>query len=227
MDWADIEKACAEMLKIHNLTITHGQSPLLSGLSVVVDAGEVVTLTGVSGSGKSTLLNWMIGDLDPHFSASGELWLGGVRRDTLPIEARHIGILFQDDLLFGHLSVGQNLAFALPDTFKGAPARRNHVEQTLSDMGMSGFHDRDPATLSGGQRARVSLIRTLLAQPQALLLDEPFSRLDVVLRTQFRAFVFERIAHHRIPTLLVTHDPADVPPGGRVIDISEWQHKHA
>lgn len=227
MDWADIEKACAEMLKIHNLTITHGHRPLLSGLSVVVDAGEVVTLTGVSGSGKSTLLNWMIGDLDPHFSASGELWLGGVRRDTLPIEARHIGILFQDDLLFGHLSVGQNLAFALPDTFKGAPARRNHVEQTLSDMGMSGFHDRDPATLSGGQRARVSLMRTLLAQPQALLLDEPFSRLDVVLRTQFRAFVFERIAHHRIPTLLVTHDPADVPPGGRVIDISEWQHKHA
>ena len=227
MDWGDIERVCAEMLKIHNLTITHSHKPLLSGLSVVVDAGEVVTLTGVSGSGKSTLLNWMIGDLDPHFSAAGELWLGGVRRDTLPIEARHIGILFQDDLLFGHLSVGQNLAFALPDTLKGAQARRSQVEQTLSDMGLSGFHDRDPATLSGGQRARVSLMRTLLAQPQALLLDEPFSRLDAVLRTQFRAFVFEQIARHRIPTLLVTHDPADVPPGGRVIDISDWQHKHA
>ncbi|MBP8287649.1 MAG: ATP-binding cassette domain-containing protein, partial [Rhodoferax sp.] len=166
-------------------------------------------------------------DLDPHFSAAGELWLGGVRRDTLPIEARHIGILFQDDLLFGHLSVGQNLAFALPDTLKGAQARRCQVEQTLADMGLSGFHDRDPATLSGGQRARVSLMRTLLARPQALLLDEPFSRLDAVLRTQFRAFVFEQIARHGIPTLLVTHDPADVPPDGRVIDISDWQHKHA
>jgi len=227
MGLGNIEKACAEMLNIQNLTITHPSGPLLSGLSLEVAAGEVVTLTGVSGSGKSTLLNWMIGDLDPHFSATGELWLGGVRRDTLPIESRHIGILFQDDLLFGHLSVGQNLAFALPATLKGAQARRQQVEQTLSDMGLAGFHDRDPATLSGGQRARVSLMRTLLAQPQALLLDEPFSRLDAVLRTQFRAFVFEQIARQRIPTLLVTHDPADVPPGGRVININDWQHKHA
>ncbi len=215
------------MLNIQNLTITQAHGPLFSGLSLTVAAGEVITLTGVSGAGKSTLLNWMIGDLDPHFSASGELWLGGVRRDTLPMEARHIGILFQDDLLFGHLSVGQNLAFALPAKLKAGPARRQQVEQTLSTMGLTGFHDRDPATLSGGQRARVSLMRTLLAQPQALLLDEPFSRLDAVLRTQFRAFVFEQIALQRIPTLLVTHDPADVPPGGRVIDISDWQHKHA
>jgi len=215
------------MLNIQNLTITQAHGPLFSGLSLTVAAGEVITLTGVSGAGKSTLLNWMIGDLDPHFSASGELWLGGVRRDTLPMEARHIGILFQDDLLFGHLSVGQNLAFALPAKLKGGPARRQQVEQTLISMGLTGFHDRDPATLSGGQRARVSLMRTLLAQPQALLLDEPFSRLDAVLRTQFRAFVFEQIALQRIPTLLVTHDPADVPPGGRVINISDWQRKHA
>ena len=227
MDLGDIERACAEMLNIQNLTITHTQKPLLSGLSLTVSAGEVVTLTGVSGAGKSTLLNWMIGDLDPHFSATGELWLGGVRRDTLPIEARHIGILFQDDLLFGHLSVGQNLAFALPAKLKGGPVRRQQVEQTLCNMGLAGFHDRDPATLSGGQRARVSLMRTLLAQPQALLLDEPFSRLDAALRTQFRTFVFEQIAHQNIPTLLVTHDPADVPPGGRVIDISDWQSDHA
>jgi putative thiamine transport system ATP-binding protein len=181
----------------------------------------------VSGSGKSTLLNWIIGDLDPHFSATGELWLNGMRRDALPVEARHIGILFQDDLLFGHLSVGQNLAFALPAKLKGGQARCQQVEQTLVNMGLAGFHDRDAATLSGGQRARVSLMRTLLAQPQALLLDEPFSRLDVALRTQFRAFVFEQIALQRIPTLLVTHDPADVPPGGRVVNISDWQHSHA
>lgn len=222
----DIERGCVDMLNITNLTLSNTGKTLFSALSLTVDPGEVLTLTGVSGSGKSTLLNWMIGDLDPSFTASGELWLNAVRCDSLPIEARHIGLLFQDDLLFPHLSVGQNLAFALPARIRGAKARQQRVAQTLSDMGLAGFHDRDPATLSGGQRARVSLMRTLLAEPQALLLDEPFSKLDAVLRTQFRALVFEQIALLRIPTLLVTHDPADVPPGGRVIDISDWQHKH-
>ena len=212
------------MLNIKNLTISNAEKSLFSAMSLAVDEGEVVTLTGVSGSGKSTLLNWMIGDLDPSFSATGELWLNSLRCDTLPIEARHIGLLFQDDLLFPHLSVGQNLAFALPAKFRDAKARRQRVEQTLSDIGLVGFHDRDPATLSGGQRARVSLMRTLLAEPRALLLDEPFSKLDAALRTQFRAFVFEQIARQKIPTLLVTHDPADVPQGGRAIEISDWQH---
>jgi putative thiamine transport system ATP-binding protein len=212
------------MLNIKNLTISNAEKSLFSAMSLAVDEGEVVTLTGVSGSGKSTLLNWMIGDLDPSFSATGELWLNSLRCDTLPIEARHIGLLFQDDLLFPHLSVGQNLAFALPAKFRDAKARRQRVEQTLSDIGLLGFHDRDPATLSGGQRARVSLMRTLLAEPRALLLDEPFSKLDAVLRTQFRAFVFEQIERQKIPTLLVTHDPADVPQGGRAIEISDWQH---
>jgi putative thiamine transport system ATP-binding protein len=214
------------MLNIKNLTISNAEKNLFSDLSLALDPCEVVTLTGVSGSGKSTLLNWMIGDLDPNFSATGELWLNQVRCDTLPIEARRIGLLFQDDLLFPHLSVGQNLAFALPARFRGGKARRQRVEQTLSNIGLDGFHDRDPATLSGGQRARVSLMRTLLAEPLALLLDEPFSKLDAVLRTQFRAFVFEQIERQNIPTLLVTHDPADVPQNGRVIEISDWQHIH-
>ena len=214
------------MLNIKNLTISHAGRPLFAGLSLAVDQGEIVTITGVSGSGKSTLLNWMIGDLDPSFVATGALWLNDVQCDTLPIEARHMGLLFQDDLLFPHLSVGQNLAFALPGKIRDVKARRQRVEQTLDNIGLAGFHDRDPATLSGGQRARVSLMRTLLAEPQALLLDEPFSKLDAVLRTQFRAFVFEQIERQCIPTLLVTHDPADVPQGGRVIEISDWQHSH-
>ncbi|MCM2296813.1 ATP-binding cassette domain-containing protein [Rhodoferax sp.] len=214
------------MLKISNLTLSLGGKSLFADLSLVVDNGDIVTVAGVSGSGKSTLLNWMIGDLDPAFAATGELWLNESRRDTLPIEARRIGILFQDDLLFPHLSVGQNLAFALPARFTGARARRQRVAQTLAEMGLDGFHDRDPATLSGGQRARVSLMRTLLAEPQALLLDEPFSKLDAALRLQFRSFVFAQITHQRIPTLLVTHDPADVPPGGRVVEISDWQQAH-
>lgn len=210
------------MLTLKNLTLTRGDVPLVAQMQLQIAPNEIVTLFGVSGSGKSSLLTWMVGDLDPAFFASGELWLGQRRLDTLPTEQRRVGILFQDDLLFPHLSVGQNLAFALPPRIKGPKARRQVIESTLADMGLAGFHDRDPATLSGGQRGRVSLMRALLAEPLALLLDEPFSRLDAVLRTQFRAYVFEQIARLAIPTLLVTHDPADVPPGGRVIDIGDW-----
>jgi len=210
------------MLRIAHLNLALGTTPLLTNLNLRVAAGEVVVLMGASGSGKSTLLNWLIGNMPAAFSASGELWLGQRRCDTLPTESRGIGILFQDDLLFAHLSVGQNLAFALPANIKGS-ARHAQVKQTLADVGLDGFDDRDPATLSGGQRARVSLLRALLAQPQALLLDEPFSKLDATLRAQFKALVFERIARQGMPALLVTHDPADAPPGARVIDISTWQ----
>ena len=210
-------------LEITNLNVSKAGQALIAELNLSVAPGEVFTLMGASGSGKSTLLNWIIGALDPVFSVQGELWLNDVRRDTLPIEARRIGILFQDDLLFPHLSVGQNLAFALPARIQGRAERRRVIESVLADVGLSGFHDRDPATLSGGQKARISVLRALLAEPEGLLLDEPFSKLDAVLRGQFRAFVYDRISQLGIPTLLVTHDPADIPPEGIVVEISEWQ----
>ncbi len=207
------------MLEIKDLNLSLGEKVILADFNLQVLAGAIVTVMGVSGSGKSTLLNWLIGDLPSAFTARGELWLNGIRRDQWPIEKRHISILFQDDLLFPHLSIGQNLAYALPVRFSGRSARRKQIEQTLAEVGLAGFHDRDPATLSGGQKARVSLLRALLAEPEALLLDEPFSKLDAVLRQQFRAFVYEQINRLQIPTLLVTHDSADIPPAGRVIEI--------
>jgi len=88
-----------------------------------------------------------------------------------------VGILFQDDLLFPHLSVGANMAFGLPPGGTSAE-RRTKIADALSDVGLDGFEDRDPATLSGGQKARVALMRMLLSQPCALLLDEAFSRPD-------------------------------------------------
>lgn len=207
------------MLHLKNLKLNVGGALLFDAFELQISGGQVLTLMGPSGSGKSSLLSWMVGEELPATQADGELRLNHRRIDKLPTEQRRVGILFQDDLLFAHLSVGQNLAFALPERVKGRQRRLEVVENALADMDMAGFQDRDPATLSGGQRARVSLMRALLAEPEALLLDEPFSRLDATLRSAFRELVYRRIAKLNIPALLVTHDPADVPPNGEVLHI--------
>lgn len=206
------------MLKVQNLTI----EPLFRQVNFCVPRGEIVTLMGPSGSGKSTLFSWMVGALSSDFKAQGELWLDERRCDTLPVETRGLGILFQDALLFDHFSVGQNLMLALPSRIKGE-ARRERVEQALRSAGLANYSASDPATLSGGERARVSLLRALLAEPQALLLDEPFSGLDKALRTTFRTWVFDAFRARNIPAVLVTHDEEDIPPGGEVIEFSRWQ----
>jgi len=187
-------------------------------LSFSAEPGEIVTVMGPSGSGKSSLLAAICGTLDPVFEIAGHILLEGCRIEAKPPELRRVGILFQDDLLFPHLSVGGNLAFGLPAEVKGKAARRARVERALSAADLEGFADRDPATLSGGQRARVSLLRVLLSEPRALLLDEPFSKLDTALRARFRAFVFEEVRKRALPALLATHDYADAKAaGGRVI----------
>jgi len=192
---------------------------LIVALDAVVNPGEVLTIMGPSGSGKSTALAAIIGTLGPEFSLSGRLVLDGRDLTGLPTRARRVGLLFQDDVLFPHLSVGGNLAFALPPALRGRKARRAAVEAALAKAGLAGFADRDPATLSGGERARVALMRTLLAEPRALLLDEPFSRLDAGLRDRIRAFVLDLIRAAQIPAILVTHHADDAQAaGGRILD---------
>jgi putative thiamine transport system ATP-binding protein len=194
---------------------------LIAPLTLAVAPGECVTVMGPSGSGKSTLLAFIAGTLDAAFSASGRVALGDRDLTRLPPEARRVGILFQDDLLFPHMSVGGNLAFALPAAVRGRAERRTRIEAALVEADLAGFADRDPATLSGGQRARVALMRTLLAEPAALLLDEPFSKLDVQLRADIRAFVFAHARRRGLPVLLVTHDPSDAQAaGGRIVGLA-------
>ncbi|MEN8656618.1 MAG: ATP-binding cassette domain-containing protein [Marivita sp.] len=190
---------------------------VLVDISDHVAAGEVLTVMGPSGSGKSTLLSYIIGTLDGGFDAQGRVVLNDTDITDLAPEQRHVGILFQDELLFPHLSVGENLAFGLRASVKGRVARRQQIDAALEDIGLPGFADRDPETLSGGQKARVALMRMLLSGPKALLLDEPFSRLDTERRDQIRALVFDQARAKGLPVLLVTHDHADADAaGGRV-----------
>ena len=192
---------------------------LLARLSLTVAPGEVVSLMAASGSGKSSLLTALIGALPPGFALSGGVKLNGRDLTALPTAERRIGLMFQEDVLFDHLSVGENLAFGLPPGGSRA-ARRAEVAAALADAGLEGFAARDPATLSGGQRARVALLRALLARPEALLLDEPFSRLDAELRDQIRRFTFARTRARGLPVILVTHDPEDArAAAGPVLDL--------
>jgi len=212
-------------LTLESVSIRLDGRLLIAPLSLGVEAGETVTLMGPSGSGKSTLLSFIAGDLEHPFAASGRVRLGGLPLDGLPPETRRIGRLFQDDLLFPHLSVAGNLLFGMP---RGPHAQRMaKVEAALAEAELEGFGDRPPHTLSGGQRARVALMRALLAEPRAMLLDEPFNKLDAELRQSMRSFVFQHIAERRIPCLMVTHDLADVPPGGRLLLLKDGVVTHA
>jgi len=193
---------------------------LIEQFSLTVGPGEITTVMGPSGSGKSTLLAFACGTLDPVFSEKGQVFINGINITHFPPEKRRMGILFQNDLLFPHLSVGENLAFGLPRNLS-RDERRARIDDALADADMEKFAERDPATLSGGQRARIALLRTLAAEPRVLLLDEPFSKLDVKLREKFRRFVFQHAIEQSLPTLLVTHDPADAAAaGGPMIEIS-------
>lgn len=207
-----------DSMHLRGVSVALGARTLIPPLDCAVEPGEVVTIMGPSGSGKSTLLAFIGGFLEPAFTAAGDVLIGGEIVTRLPPERRRVGILFQDDLLFPHLSVAENLAFGLRPDGASRAERRQVIEAALAEADLAGFGDRDPATLSGGQRGRVALLRTLLAAPRALLLDEPFGKLDRALRQDFRRFVFDHAREKRLPVLLVTHDHEDAEAAaGRII----------
>lgn len=212
---------CLENLAIHK---TNGDA-LFSDFNLTVEPGEIVTLMGPSGCGKSTLLDAIAGHLSSEFDYSGSITLSEQSLDNMPAHKRQVGILFQDDLLFPHLTVWENLAFALPDSIKGAE-RKEQALQALKNISLSKLAESFPDQISGGQRARIALTRMLLAQPKVALLDEPYSKLDKELREQFRAWVVDQLKEANIPALMVTHDDEDVPADSLCITWP-WETKHA
>jgi putative thiamine transport system ATP-binding protein len=214
------------MLALRNISIELAGRHLVHELTLAVQPGEVVTIMGPSGVGKSALLSYVGGDLDPAFTAHGDVTLNGKSMTAVKPEHRRIVRLFQDDLLFPHMTVGENLLFAIPDLPR--IERLALMRTALQNAELQGYEQRAPHTLSGGQRARVSLMRALLAKPDAILLDEPFSKLDADLRQTIRNHTYAQITARAIPALLVTHDPDDVPPGGRVVHLLPDGHiRHA
>ncbi len=212
-------------LRLDNVTLEIAGTVLFDPLTFTVEPGAVTSVVGPSGSGKSSLLAYLCGILPPEIHGRGKVYVDDQELTSVATEQRALGLLFQDSLLFPHLSVGGNLLFGLRP--QSTPAHRSRrVDEALASVGLKGFAQRDPATLSGGQQSRVALLRVLLSGPRALLLDEPFSSLDDESRAQVRGLVFAEAQRLGLPTLLVTHDREDVAAaGGEVIELQRPQQQ--
>ncbi len=196
-------------LSIDKLSLCINGQVLFAPLSLCVEPGSITSIIGASGVGKSSLLDFLCGILPPEITAAGSARIGNEDIGNLPPQARGLGRLFQEPLLFPHLDVAGNLLFGLRRG-NSRRERRERVAAALASVGLEGFEQRDPMTLSGGQQARVALLRVLLAEPRALLLDEPFHSLDDDNRRLVRDLVFAKAKQRDLPTLLVTHDQEDV-----------------
>ena len=199
------------MLELKNITLkwnSPNEKIFIKDLNLKIKNGEILCVFGASGVGKSSLINVIAGIYEDELKFQGKIILNGKNLNQVPIEKRKIGLLLQDGTLFPHLTVEQNIFFGMSKklTYKQKSAL---ITSNLKKSNMVGFEYRYPHTLSGGQKARIACLRAILSEPEALLLDEPFSSLDPDQRNSFRKFVVSNIRENKIPCLLVTHDESD------------------
>jgi iron(III) transport system ATP-binding protein len=196
-------------LSVRNLSKAFGGLLVVDDVSFDVQPGELLTLLGPSGCGKTTTLR-LIAGLER--ADAGEILLGeqvltsGERRVAVPPEKRSMGMVFQSYAVWPHMTVFQNVAFPLKMKKVARGEIRERVAAILSTVGLSGFQDRPATMLSGGQQQRVALARSLVFQPEVLLLDEPFSNLDAQLREEMRFEVKDLQRRLGLTMIFVTHD---------------------
>lgn len=192
-------------LVVQDLTRSFGGKDVVAGVSLTVEAGQVMCLLGPSGCGKSTSLRMIAGVERPD---TGRILIDGVEvhgpSHSLPPERRSVGLMFQDFALFPHLTVAGNIAFGLTG---GATAKAARVGELLEKVNLSGFADKHPHQLSGGEQQRVALARALAPRPKVMLMDEPFSGLDNRLRDGVRDATLALLKEEGAAVLLVTHEP--------------------
>ena len=190
-------------VKCRNLRLSYGSTEVLKDVDLDIEPGEFFALLGPSGSGKSTLIRAIAG-FNPH--QHGELLIDGVDVTGQPPWERNIGMVFQSYALWPHMSVWDNVAFGLVERKVAKAELKARVGVALETVGLSGFAERRPNQLSGGQQQRVALARTIVIEPQLLLLDEPLSNLDKTLRVQMRQELLALQRRLGITTIFVTHD---------------------
>ncbi|ANU82986.1 thiamine ABC transporter, ATP-binding protein [Aggregatibacter actinomycetemcomitans] len=193
------------MIRLDNVFLADDALPMEFDLQVA--AGERVAVVGPSGAGKSTLLNFIAGFVLP---TRGEIWLNGENHTRSAPYERPVSMLFQENNLFPHLTVQQNLALGLKTSLKLTALEQQQLEQVADAVGLGAFLSRLPNSLSGGQKQRVALARCLLRDKPILLLDEPFSALDPELRMEMLNLIDELCRNKSLTLLLVTHQPSEL-----------------
>ena len=195
----------AARLVVQSLSRLYGGQRVVCDLSLVVEAGQVTCLLGPSGCGKSTTLRMIAGVETPD---EGRILIDGVEvfgpATNTPPEARGVGLMFQDFALFPHLTVAGNVAFGLR---RDVPQRAARVDGLLEKVNLTGFGNKHPHQLSGGEQQRVALARALAPRPRVMLMDEPFSGLDNRLRDGIRDATLDLLKEEGAAVLLVTHEP--------------------
>ncbi|AIR04726.1 thiamine ABC transporter ATP-binding protein [Cedecea neteri] len=192
------------MLTLTDVTWLYQHLPMRFSLKIT--AGERVAILGPSGAGKSTLLSLVAGFLQP---ASGSIIINGVEHTRTPPSARPVSMLFQENNLFSHLTVRQNIALGMHPGMKFNDAQKQRLLEITARVGMTEMLDRLPSQLSGGQRQRVALARCLVRQQPVLLLDEPFSALDPALRKEMLQLLDELCQEQNMTLLMVSHSIED------------------
>ena len=193
------------MIRLDNVFLADDVLPMTFDLQVV--AGERIAIVGPSGAGKSTLLNLIAGFVLP---TRGEVWLNGENHTQSAPYERPVSMLFQENNLFPHLTVQQNLALGLKTSLKLTALEQDQIERVADAVGLTSFLSRLPNSLSGGQKQRVALARCLLRDKPILLLDEPFSALDPELRLEMLNLIDELCHSKNLTLLLVTHQPSEL-----------------
>ncbi|MFW5649379.1 MAG: ABC transporter ATP-binding protein [Candidatus Alkaliphilus sp. MAG34] len=190
-------------LELKNISVTLSNKKILKSINLKVENGELISLLGASGCGKSTLLKTIAGLINQN---EGSIILGGNIIDKTPAYKRKTVIVFQDLRLFPHMTVAENISFPLKMLGIGKSECRKEAINLLKKVKLEGYEDKHADKMSGGQIQRVALARALAAKPMVLLLDEPFSSLDINLRKDMRELVLELQREYKITTILVTHD---------------------
>ena len=190
-------------VKLVNITKSFDEKIVLQDINIDIKDGELVSLLGVSGCGKSTTLQLIAGLINPD---SGDIIFNDKSVLNTPTGKRDAVIVFQDYLLFPHMSVYENIEFGLKMKNINKKIRKDKVNELIKLVKLNGYENKYPSELSGGQKQRVAIARTLAINPKILLLDEPFSNLDINLRNEMREFVLNLQKKLNITTILVTHD---------------------